>query len=934
MKRFFSLLLCAAILVAVPMHMTTDVEASESDFKIIKKFDTEADLVGVTNFWDIKTRTAEANTTYKKISSYCSATMNMKDTAGQYFSVYDIGADRESYTHINYSVYATGPITVRSNIYNKAGKTGNNNNSVQDSCCISFKEGWNTVSIPIGGKGSTGGYVDYRCSGFTDIDRVSFMCASGEYIPEGFTNAGIGFKSQPNLASTKIYLDAIWLSNGLIEYNNFSSLNIENGANKVLPTTAMVKLKAPGVDATTVNNSIASITYCNDEGTDSGELVAGSDFNLSVESSMVVINFADDLKNGTTYKIAISGENVIGALKLPFSDFELSFRTLGLGENIPPQVSLVDLIANTRFFPAEGAIELKAIASDANGTIEKVEFYADETLLGEVTEPYEGVYTFIWDNPLEDANGYNIIAKAYDNGGDVTKTESVPVLVLDLKNPEVTLTSPSENAVLKRNFAGIETVANVKVSADVTCIGSKPAKAEFVLDGDIVHTATNTAGTYTHTLTNLSLGTHSLYVRVTDEYDMQGVSETVNITVKDFGKVLPGVLEENFEEFAEGDKIGWTLSGEDATLTAANHGDNVVAKFASEDVKANETVYTQKRYRNSLTSTPWEAGVRVNFADLAFDRIVEISGATDGLVLSFKTDGGVYVGTTKKADYKAGEWYDIKIVVDPGAKTLNALFDDAVVLTKTNLSATYSQNGATIKVSQKATTGKSGYVLIDDVGVYKISETQVDVSTITVYTGETPETDLDIISVSADRLTISLTEAMGSSLKNNVWVIDTAENRKLNLSYSHNTVIFGEELRGNREYKVVVTTGVSGVSGQAIAKNEVFIFKTAPKDAEISSAGFSVPSLSASVSTVTCNLDFINHSGTEHNMQIVAVVYNGNAMQDIIFKPVTVSESTPSDTLTVTVPLESYNENTFIEVFVVADLTNMTPVSEIIYKIK
>lgn len=929
MKRFLSLLLCAAILFAVPMYFSQDVDAA-NQYKMVLRLDSASDVTDFNhrNGSDKNALTADvANTTYTKLSTHSVPWVNHYDQGNCQFKwARNANFSIDGYNYLN--IWAHSNESFKAKFRMVMPKP--NDAGYYRETTIEFKPGWNLITMRFySSTEPTTSFATLKTDGLTDVASVSFN-ADGKF---GAT------EKQPYSSTRAVYFDSIFLTVNAPANNDFEAINIKEGADKVLTTTQTIKFKAPGLLESSLNVNNVTVKYCqegtHDEANHSqATLSAGTDYTLGYEKDTLKVNFTNELIAGTTYNVHIGGAGFKGELALPFNTYDLSFRTLGADENIPPAVSLVDLEANTRFFPSDGAITLKAQASDSNGTIEKVEFYADETLLGEVTEAVEGIYAFTWENPLEDAGGYNIIAKAYDNDGDATETEPVSVLVLDLKNPEVALTAPTENVILSRNFAGIETNAGVTVSADVTCIGAIPSEVEFVMDGDTVHTATNVASSYSYTLTDLPLGDHQIYVRVTDEYGMQGVSEAVVVTVQDFGKQVPGLLEEDFETFAEGDEIAWTLSGEAVTLTAAIDGDNTVAKISSENAGADETVYMRKHYLASLSGTAWEAGLRVNFVDMNFDREVEIQGATEGLVLDFKTDGGVYVGAEKKADYRAGEWYNIKIIVDPEARTLNALLDETVVLTKTNLATSYSKSGAIIKVNQNVTAGKSGYILVDNVGIYQISETQVEATGITVYDGTTPAADLDNVPVSADKLTITLTEALGSSLKNNVWVIDTVDNRKLSLKFDENAVYFNEDLRGNREYQVIVTTGVSGVSGHAIAKNGVFTFTTAPKDGEISGATFSVPELSSSVSSITCELPFINHSGTEHNMQIVAIIYNGSAMQDIMIQPVTVSDSTPSDTLSVTVPVTSYTADTFIEVFVVDDLNNMTPISETIYTIQ
>ncbi len=940
MKRLLSLLLCAAILFAVPMALVPEVSA-DNDYKMIVSFDEAADISVFNYTYDyVPMPTSLASAERTKFSNY-----SAKWSTGTIKFKWNQNIEIAGYKYINLWIYSDKDLSMR------AETTGAVTSGTKNTT-ISTNAGWNLVTLNLIWTGS----AHHNCNlgpGETALTSIVFNAEWGQTIPEGCVNAGMSTTAQPNIRNTTWYIDSIFLTKDVPTNNDFTANTIQNDDSKVLPNIRgdkTIKFNAPGLINKHLDVNKVTVEYCeegtHDEATHSAAtLIPETDYNLGHEENTLKLIFENPLHAGTTYNVHIDGEDFLGARAMPFNDYDLSFRTLGEGENIPPQVSLLDLTANQRFFPAEGAITLKAEASDANGSVEKVEFYAGETRLGVGTEGTgddAGTYTFVWENPEESENGYNITAKAYDNNDDVTTSEAVRIVVLDKKNPKVALTAPTEDVVVSRNFGGVEKPASLTVSADVTCAGTTPAEVEFVLDGNTVHTATNVASSYSYTFTDLSLGEHSVYVRVTDDLGMQGVSKSITVNVKDFGTEVPGLYEEDFEGYEEKAMIDWTKDGEEALFEAADYLGNMVAKLSTENAADSETVSVQKRYRNSLTATPWEASVRVNLGDMTFNRKVEILGATEGLVLDFKTDGGVYVGNEKKADYRVGEWYDIKLVVNPASKELYAILvgdaddeveADKVIVHKTNLADTYSRNGATIRVSQEVVAGKSGYVLIDDAGIYKIDETQVEATGIAVYEGGTPAADLDNVPVSADSLTISLNEAMGSSLKNKVKVIDTEENRQLSLTFDDSTVYFNEELRGNRIYQVIVTTGVSGTSGKTIAKSGVYTFKTEPKPVAVTGGFDESATLSGTLSEtgneVTCPLNFTVTNVAGFTAYIVGVVYDGNEMADIM-----IQEVTSEGPVNARIPVDAYTPDTFIEVFVVEDLDTMVPVSEAIYQLK
>jgi YD repeat-containing protein len=83
--------------------------------------------------------------------------------------------------------------------------------------------------------------------------------------------------------------------------------------------------------------------------------------------------------------------------------------------------------ANNATFTAPATVNLSAAASDADGTISKVEFYRGATLIGTVTTPTAGAYSF--SNTNVAAGTYSYTAKAYDSAAPAAVTTSAAVNV-------------------------------------------------------------------------------------------------------------------------------------------------------------------------------------------------------------------------------------------------------------------------------------------------------------------------------------------------------------------------------------------------------------------------------------------------------------------------------------------------------------------------
>ncbi len=97
--------------------------------------------------------------------------------------------------------------------------------------------------------------------------------------------------------------------------------------------------------------------------------------------------------------------------------------------NDAPNVTLTTPVTGSTYLIGEN-IYMSANASDPDGFIVKVMFYAGNTFLGEdVSEPYE--YTWLKPN----GGNYAIAAKAIDNDGDTTTSNVSNIVVIDEGQP-------------------------------------------------------------------------------------------------------------------------------------------------------------------------------------------------------------------------------------------------------------------------------------------------------------------------------------------------------------------------------------------------------------------------------------------------------------------------------------------------------------------
>jgi len=183
--------------------------------------------------------------------------------------------------------------------------------------------------------------------------------------------------------------------------------------------------------------------------------------------------------------------------------------------NNAPKVAITSPSSHS-IFPKDTVITFVASASDANGSITKVEFYNGAVKLGEdVSSPYN----FDWDSIPP--GSYVITAKATDNDNVVTTSKPVTITIKNTVNPtantgdDVFLTLPENSVTLngKGTSADGSTLKYswLQVSGPSTVVIANPASQ--IID-----------------LNDLIEGTYTLELSVTDEKGLTGIDQ-VKITV-------------------------------------------------------------------------------------------------------------------------------------------------------------------------------------------------------------------------------------------------------------------------------------------------------------------------------------------------------------------------------------------------------------------
>lgn len=170
--------------------------------------------------------------------------------------------------------------------------------------------------------------------------------------------------------------------------------------------------------------------------------------------------------------------------------------------NEVPEVALT-APAEAASFNLPATVNLEATASDTDGTVAKVEFFAGSTKLGEDgTEPY----AFEWSGMI--SGNYALTARATDDLGGSTTSAPVNITIANPNNqgPSVTLTAPANGTQIP---GGSTTLAATASDGDGVI-----SKVEFY--NGAVKLGEDATSPYTYLWSGVSTGTYAVSARAID----------------------------------------------------------------------------------------------------------------------------------------------------------------------------------------------------------------------------------------------------------------------------------------------------------------------------------------------------------------------------------------------------------------------------------
>lgn len=229
----------------------------------------------------------------------------------------------------------------------------------------------------------------------------------------------------------------------------------------------------------------------------------------SIGTSLDKYNRTDFAVTTKSIRVSMKGGIATGIIEARVIGFDAPSNAL-------PTVALTAPAANTTRTRGE-VVGLDAVASDADGAIAKVEFYAGSTLLyTDTASPYH------YDWTVAAVGTYNITAKAYDKVGDVAVSAPVVLTVKAPVNipPVVTLAKPSVNSLFWVNYVTLNAAATDK---DGTI-----SKVEFYSGSTLVSTVYSAPYSYSW---RASSGSYTVTAKAYDNSGGSSISGPQTITV-------------------------------------------------------------------------------------------------------------------------------------------------------------------------------------------------------------------------------------------------------------------------------------------------------------------------------------------------------------------------------------------------------------------
>lgn len=268
-------------------------------------------------------------------------------------------------------------------------------------------------------------------------------------------------------------------------------------------------------------------------------LIASRSSNGSSWTEINSVNVA--LSTKALVGLAVTSHSRVSNVVAMFDNVTLNGKGFST-TNAAPSISLTSPTPGGATYSSPASIPLSAAATDTDGTIAKVEFYAGATLVAtDTSSPYSHNWTGVT------VGNYGVRAVATDNAGASTSSDTVTVTVTAPGNvaPLVSMTSPSQGA-------NILLPLTVTLSANASDPDGSIQKVQFYVGSLLV--GTDTTKPYSMVWPAI-LGAHSVSAAATDNKGAVTVSAWRDFTVG----TAPVLSRAIFKPASPGDAVDYYL---------------------------------------------------------------------------------------------------------------------------------------------------------------------------------------------------------------------------------------------------------------------------------------------------------------------------------------------------------------------------------------
>lgn len=304
--------------------------------------------------------------------------------------------------------------------------------------------------------------------------------------------------------------------------DNLNKTKVSDPVTVIVNGSAAVAITSPANYATYNRSANVPVTA---SATLSGGTISKVDFYLDGFISLGTGALVGPDQYSVTWNGATSGKHVLTAVATDNSNVTTTSAPINFTVNEPPVISLTAPAGGSVITPSPATVNITSNASDWDGFISKVDFYANGTLVGTSTRHGVNQFNLSWSNVA--SGNYSLTAVAIDDAGASTTSAAVNIRVN--ASPTASVTSPAAGAQFS-------TPTNILITATASDADGTISNVDVLANGYRIGSASSIGGNqYSFTWNGVGVGQYILSVRATDN---DGASITTGVVATVTSQVL------------------------------------------------------------------------------------------------------------------------------------------------------------------------------------------------------------------------------------------------------------------------------------------------------------------------------------------------------------------------------------------------------------